>query len=159
MDFEVFHGPRPLLFPSVRTSYVRGPLNTWWQWRLKTKFCWLWMWCSTVCQILWTVRNGTPVGQGWGASRIKSTIPSLLSPRSPCSFRWKKFQNDHENHLKKPWIRWGERTNSLRPISGTVAARLNVGDIVFLTQESADGFVYSSDGGSVLTFRGELIAT
>ena len=65
-------------------------------------------------------------------------------------------QNDHVIILKETEY---DYANSLRPISGTVATRLNIGDSVILTQESPDGFVFSSDGGSVLTFRGELIAT
>ena len=37
--------------------------------------------------------------------------------------------------------------------------RLAAGDDVAITQSSySDGFVYSDDGGGVLTFRGELIA-
>ena len=44
-------------------------------------------------------------------------------------------------------------------IGGTFVERLAAGDDVAITQSSySDGFVYSDDGGGVLTFRGELIA-
>ena len=45
----------------------------------------------------------------------------------------------------------------MRPVSGTVSDLLEVGDSVFIIQETTHGFVYKADGGSVLTFRGEIL--
>ena len=53
----------------------------------------------------------------------------------------------HESKVKK------------RHIGGTFVERLAAGDVVAIMQSDfSDGFVYSGDGGGVLTFRGELIA-
>ena len=40
---------------------------------------------------------------------------------------------------------------------GTVSDALEVGCSVFIIQEKTHGFVYTADGGSVLTFRGEIL--
>ena len=45
----------------------------------------------------------------------------------------------------------------MRSVSGTVSEYLDVGDSVFIIQKTTHGFVYTSDGGSVLTFRGEIL--
>ena len=45
----------------------------------------------------------------------------------------------------------------MRPVWGTVSEELEVGDSVFIIQETTHGFVYTADGGSVLTFRGEIL--
>ena len=46
-----------------------------------------------------------------------------------------------------------------RPIGGTYVERLSAGDQVTIVQHGKESrFVYSGEGGSALTFEGELIA-
>ena len=47
----------------------------------------------------------------------------------------------------------------MRPLIHTAEIRLQVGDSVFLQQQTIDGcgFAYSADGGGVLTFKGEFL--
>ena len=47
----------------------------------------------------------------------------------------------------------------MQHIGGTYVERLAAGDVVAIIMGSdSNDFVYSGDGGGVLTFRGELIA-
>ena len=62
------------------------------------------------------------------------------------------------SQLAKAHFAYGSKVK-MRHIGGTFVERLAAGDDVAITQSSySDGFVYSDDGGGVLTFRGELIA-
>ena len=62
------------------------------------------------------------------------------------------------SQLTEAQLTYGSKVK-MRHIGGTFVERLAAGDVVSITQSGyADGFVYSDDGGGVLTFRGELIA-
>ena len=43
-------------------------------------------------------------------------------------------------------------------IGGTFVERLSKGEKVAIADSGEHGFVYSGDGGGILTFRGELMA-
>ena len=48
--------------------------------------------------------------------------------------------------------------NGTLHIGGTFMEQLSTGDSVGIVQLGRKGFAYSGDGGSALTFKGELIA-